>query len=60
MISGAHVVMNSTDSAADRAFFRDVPGYKHVDAGHSWLIFARRWRKRRFTRLKPTAATPFI
>lgn len=40
MISGAHVVINSTDSEADRAFFRDVLGLAHVDAGHGWLIFA--------------------
>lgn len=40
MISGAHVVINSTDAAADRAFFRDVLGFAHVDAGHGWLIFA--------------------
>lgn len=40
MISGAHVVINSTDAEADRAFFRDALGFKHVDAGHGWLIFA--------------------
>ena len=40
MISGAHVVINSTDVEADRAFFRDVLGFAHVDAGHGWLIFA--------------------
>lgn len=40
MISGAHVVINSTDAEADRAFFRDVLGFPHVDAGHGWLIFA--------------------
>lgn len=40
MISGAHVVINSTDAEADRAFFRDVLGFRHVDAGHGWLIFA--------------------
>ena len=40
MISGAHVVINSTDAEADRTFFRDVLGFKHVDAGHGWLIFA--------------------
>lgn len=40
MISGAHVVINSTDAEADRVFFRDVLGFKHVDAGHGWLIFA--------------------
>jgi catechol 2,3-dioxygenase-like lactoylglutathione lyase family enzyme len=40
MISGAHVVLYSTDAEADRAFFRDVLEYPFVDAGHSWLIFA--------------------
>src|SRR3954469_21373797 len=40
MISGAHVVIYSKDSDADRAFFRDVLQYKSVDAGHGWLIFA--------------------
>jgi catechol 2,3-dioxygenase-like lactoylglutathione lyase family enzyme len=40
MISGAHVVVYSKDADADRAFFRDVLGFKSVDAGHGWLIFA--------------------
>jgi catechol 2,3-dioxygenase-like lactoylglutathione lyase family enzyme len=40
MISGAHVVIYSTDAQADRAFFRDTLGFKNVDAGHGWLIFA--------------------
>jgi catechol 2,3-dioxygenase-like lactoylglutathione lyase family enzyme len=40
MISGAHVVITSTNAEADRAFFRDVLGFNHVDAGHGWLIFA--------------------
>ena len=40
MISGAHVIVYSKDAEADRAFFRDVLGFKSVDAGHSWLIFA--------------------
>jgi catechol 2,3-dioxygenase-like lactoylglutathione lyase family enzyme len=40
MISGAHVVVYSKDAEADRAFFRDVLGFKSVDAGHGWLIFA--------------------
>ena len=39
MIFGAHVVIYSEDAGADRAFFRDVLGYEHVDAGHGWLIF---------------------
>ena len=40
MISGAHVVVYSKDAEADRAFFRDTLGFKSVDAGHGWLIFA--------------------
>lgn len=40
MISGAHVVVYSKDVDSDRAFFRDVLGFKSADAGHGWLIFA--------------------
>jgi catechol 2,3-dioxygenase-like lactoylglutathione lyase family enzyme len=40
MISGTHVVVYSKNADADRAFFRDVLGFKSVDAGHGWLIFA--------------------
>jgi catechol 2,3-dioxygenase-like lactoylglutathione lyase family enzyme len=40
MIFGAHVIVSSRDATADRAFFRDVLGFSHVDAGHDWLIFA--------------------
>jgi catechol 2,3-dioxygenase-like lactoylglutathione lyase family enzyme len=40
MISGAHVIFYSKDADADRAFFRDVLGFKSVDLGHGWLIFA--------------------
>jgi catechol 2,3-dioxygenase-like lactoylglutathione lyase family enzyme len=40
MISGAHVIVYSTDPEADRAFFRDVLGLLSVDAGHGWLIFS--------------------
>ncbi|HEV3254463.1 MAG TPA: VOC family protein [Candidatus Acidoferrales bacterium] len=40
MISGAHVIVYSKDAEADRAFFREVLGFKSVDAGHGWLIFA--------------------
>lgn len=40
MISGAHVLLFSSDPEADRAFFRDVLGFPSVDAGHGWLIFA--------------------
>lgn len=40
MISGAHVIVYSKNAEADRAFFRDVLGFKSVDAGYGWLIFA--------------------
>src|SRR5579864_3991408 len=40
MIFGAHVVVYSKNAEADRAFFRDVLGFKSVDAGHGWLVFA--------------------
>ena len=40
MIFGAHVIVYSKDAEADRAFLRDVLEFKHVDAGHGWLIFA--------------------
>jgi catechol 2,3-dioxygenase-like lactoylglutathione lyase family enzyme len=39
MITGAHVIIYSTDPAADRAFLRDVLKFPHVDAGEGWLIF---------------------
>ena len=39
MITGAHVIIYSRDAEADRAFFRDVLEYPHVDAGGGWLIF---------------------
>jgi catechol 2,3-dioxygenase-like lactoylglutathione lyase family enzyme len=40
VINGAHIIINSKDPAADRVFFRDILGFKHVDVGHGWLIFA--------------------
>jgi len=40
VIFGAHVIVYSKDADADRAFLRDVLGFKPVDAGHGWLIFA--------------------
>jgi len=40
MIHGAHVIVYSKDSDADRDFFRDVLEYPFVDVGHGWLIFA--------------------
>ena len=40
MIIGTHLLLYSRDPEADRAFFRDVLGFHHVDAGGGWLIFA--------------------
>lgn len=40
MITGAHVLLFSNDADADRGFVRDVLGFRSVDAGHGWLIFA--------------------
>jgi catechol 2,3-dioxygenase-like lactoylglutathione lyase family enzyme len=39
-IIGAHVLLYSAEADAVRAIFRDVLGWKHVDAGEGWLIFA--------------------
>jgi hypothetical protein len=40
MIDGAHVILYSQDPDADRAALRDVLGFRHVDVGGGWLIFA--------------------
>jgi hypothetical protein len=40
MIFGTHVVIHSKDADADRTSLRDALGFKSVDAGHGWLIFA--------------------
>ncbi len=40
MINGAHFLLYSKDPEADRAFFRNVLGFRAVDAGEGWLIFA--------------------
>ena len=39
MITGVHALIFTKDAEADRAFFRDVLGYKYVDTGGGWLIF---------------------
>jgi predicted enzyme related to lactoylglutathione lyase len=39
-INGAHVLLYTTEPEALRATLRDVFGWKHVDAGDGWLIFA--------------------
>lgn len=40
MIIGTHILFYSDNPEADRAFFRDILGFKSVDAGGGWLIFA--------------------
>jgi catechol 2,3-dioxygenase-like lactoylglutathione lyase family enzyme len=39
LINGAHVIIESADPEADRAFLRDVLELDSVDAGGGWLIF---------------------
>ena len=39
MFIGSHFIVSSRDPEADRAFFADVLGRPHVDAGGGWLIF---------------------
>ena len=39
MIIGAHVIISSTNSHADRGFLREILELPHVDAGGGWLIF---------------------
>jgi predicted enzyme related to lactoylglutathione lyase len=40
MITGIHALLYSKNPEADRAFFRDILGFKGVDVGEGWLIFA--------------------
>jgi catechol 2,3-dioxygenase-like lactoylglutathione lyase family enzyme len=40
VITGAHVILYSSDAEADRAFLRDLLGTPAVDAGGGWLILA--------------------
>jgi catechol 2,3-dioxygenase-like lactoylglutathione lyase family enzyme len=39
MINGAHVIIYSKDEDADRAFFRNVLKFPHVDVGGGRLFF---------------------
>jgi len=39
-VTGAHVLLYTPEAEALRAVFRDVLGWRHVDAGDGWLIFA--------------------
>src|SRR5918995_3416064 len=38
-ITGAHVLLYTSEAEALRAMLRDVFGWKSVDAGDGWLIF---------------------
>jgi hypothetical protein len=39
-VTAAHVLLYSPEPDKLRAVFRDVFGWKHVDDGDGWLIFA--------------------
>jgi catechol 2,3-dioxygenase-like lactoylglutathione lyase family enzyme len=39
-ITGAHALLYTSEADAVRKVFRDVLGWRHVDAGEGWLIFA--------------------
>jgi hypothetical protein len=39
-ITGAHALLHTSDPEAVRSVLRDVLGWKNVDAGGGWLIFA--------------------
>jgi catechol 2,3-dioxygenase-like lactoylglutathione lyase family enzyme len=39
-VTGAHVLLYTSEPDALRAAFRDVFGWRHVDDGDGWLIFA--------------------
>lgn len=40
MITGAHTLIYTPKADEMRAFFRDMLGFPHVDAGGGWPIFA--------------------
>ena len=39
-ITGMHALLYSPEAEALRELLRDVFGWRHVDDGHGWLIFA--------------------
>jgi len=39
-VTGAHVILYSPESEALRSVLSDTFGWRHVDAGGGWLIFA--------------------
>jgi catechol 2,3-dioxygenase-like lactoylglutathione lyase family enzyme len=40
MITGVHAIIYSPEADAARAFLRDVAGFRSIDNGGGWLIFA--------------------
>ena len=39
MITGAHIIIYSSNPEKDRAFIRDVLKFPYIDTGEGWLIF---------------------
>lgn len=39
-VTGAHLLLYTSEPEAVRAIFRDVFGWRYVDDGDGWLIFA--------------------
>ena len=39
MLIGSHIIIQSTNADADKAFLRDVLGLPNIDSGGGWLIF---------------------
>jgi catechol 2,3-dioxygenase-like lactoylglutathione lyase family enzyme len=39
MINAIHALIYTKNAQSTRAFFRDVLGFPHVEAGDGWLIF---------------------
>ena len=60
MISGAHVVIYSKNAEADRAFLRDVIGFKSVDAVTAGSSSRCRQQKLHCIRRMRTASTNSI
>ena len=40
MITGVHAIIYSPEAETARAFLRDVVGFRSIDSGGGWLIFA--------------------
>jgi catechol 2,3-dioxygenase-like lactoylglutathione lyase family enzyme len=40
MINGTHILLYSKNAERLRTFFKDALGFRSVDAGQGWLIFA--------------------